>query len=410
MEKTVSMRIAYFADNFYPELSGIVDSLLITANELKRRGHEIVFVGPRYALKDYAVARRDYIIEHGREHFDGMPILRLPSVPLPNSPTGQSRIGFPTGATFAYFDQCPPDIVHTNSPYGAGLEAVRVSKRYKVPLVGTNHTPVEEFYPWAPRLAKRLDALYYNRCAFVSTPYAGLLEAMRKSGFKRAGEAIPNPVELPLFRPPHAADKEQIKKEMGYKGPVVLYCGRLGEEKHNDVTLRAVARLVPEFPDITFTMTGHGMAEKSLRKLAKELGIEKNVRFTGFVSMQELPKHYQAADVFVIMSTADSQSIALMQGFASGLPAIAARARGLVDYVPAQCGFLVEPGDDRKVAEHIRQLLLDMPLSERLGKAGVQFVKKFSPEAIGNEWEKIFRRAIEEHVREGAKVFKPEAA
>src|ERR1700689_2781868 len=91
------MRIAFFSDNFYPELSGITDTIITTGKELRSRGHEILYVGPYYSPADYAVAKRQFPIKPSDDTIDGMTIVRLPSVPMPVSPTGQSRFVLPFG-------------------------------------------------------------------------------------------------------------------------------------------------------------------------------------------------------------------------------------------------------------------------------------------------------------------------
>src|SRR6185369_1725080 len=103
------MRIAFFSDNSYPELSGIVDSIHVTGQELTKRGHEVVFVGPHYSNKNYAIANRHPVIEGGHEVVHGLPIYRLPSFPLPFSPTGQSRVALPIGSSFWHLDSFKPD-------------------------------------------------------------------------------------------------------------------------------------------------------------------------------------------------------------------------------------------------------------------------------------------------------------
>lgn len=388
------MRIAYFSDNSYPELSGIVDSIHTTGKELVRRGHEVAYVGPHYPRRAYTMVNRPYTEKNGQEHIDGLPFVRLPSVPLPYSPTGQSQFAFPTGASFRFLDDFKPDIIHTQSPYGTGFEAMRAARRYQKPLVGTNHTAVEEFYPFAPTIMRNFDAWYYNHCTFVTTPYAQLIAQMRKKGFRRPAAPLPNPVELSLFCPPHEGEKAEIKNRMGFRGPVVLYAGRLAVEKRVDVVLRAIAPLCKEFPLLTFVATGHGVEKEKLQKLAHTLEIERNVRFTGFIPMETLAEYYKAADLFVIMSTADSQSIALMQAYATGIPAVCARSRGLPDYTPADCGFLVEPGNYAELRQKVVQLLRDKPLRKLMGRAGLQFVQKFSPARIAGEWERIYKDAL----------------
>ena len=65
------------------------------------------------------------------------------------------------------------------------------------------------------------------------------------------------------------------------------------------------------------------------------------------------------------MSTAETQSLSLMQAYASGTPALAARSRGLVDYTPEGCGFLIEPGNVTELADNIAVLLSDHDLRQR---------------------------------------------
>jgi glycosyltransferase involved in cell wall biosynthesis len=120
------------------------------------------------------------------------------------------------------------------------------------------------------------------------------------------------------------------------------------------------------------------------------LGIGKQVRFVGFVPPEKLEQLYCTAEVYAIMSTAETQSLSLMQAFANGVPAVAAAARGLVDYCPPQCGYQVAPGDIEALAERLIELLQNKPLREQMGIAGVEFVKKFSPTHVAEEWEVIY--------------------
>ena len=341
------------------------------------------------------MVNHSHVEKDGIELFGHMPILRLPSLPVPMSPTGQSRLAIPTGASFAFLDQFKPDIIHTHSPYGAGFEALRAAKRYNVPLIGTNHTPVEEFYPFAPESMRSYDAWYYNHCAYITAPYQALIDRMREKGFTKPGKALPNPVELTHFTPPTPEEKQEAKAVLNIPGEAILYCGRLAPEKRVDVALRGFREIAADFPTTTFVITGHGTARASLEALAKELGIAHQVRFTGFLTTGELITHYRASDIFTLLSTSDSQSVALMQAFASGIPAVGARARGLPDYIKPECGFLVAPGDYKACGAYLAKLLSDKELRTRMGVAGALFTQTLSPAHIASLWEEVYRGAQE---------------
>ncbi len=385
------MRIAYFSDNFYPELSGISDSIITTGEELRKRGHDVVYVAPHYPAGAYK----------GNTHpeKDALTVKRLPSIGVPNSPTGQSRFAIPFGASIPFLKKFKPDIIHTQSPYGVGLEALLASRLLRVPLVGTNHTPIEEFVAYIPvgeflaPLARRYDAFYYNRCRFVTAPYQGLLDAMRTVGFKKPGKGQANPVP-----PVPQLQKDEVraayKNKMTIDGPVVLVSGRLAPEKCVDVVIEAFAKVRTHIPNAHLIITGRGAAEADLRQLAKDCGVAEQVRFVGFVGAAELAELYCASDLYVIMSTAETQSLSLMQAYAHGVPAIAARSRGLVDYTPEECGFLVEPGNIEELAERMEQLLRSPSLRQSMGEKGKTFVEQFTPARIADAWEDIYARVV----------------
>lgn len=369
----------------------------MTGHELRRRGHVISYIVPKYSKKDYRLidsplTEKSVVSDVRRK----LPVHRLPAGSFPGSPTGQWRLVIPFGASLPYLRKFNPDIIHTQTPFGTGFEALLASKVFRVPLVGTNHTPIEEFVRYIPPLEDKLlkfarlfNAWYYNHCVFLTAPNDGLLDDMRRAHLFRPARSLPNPVLIDTFRVPTAEQKAALKKRHGLQGSIVMYAGRLATEKHVDIVIRAIARLKPH-PPVTLMITGHGMAESELRSLARELNVSERVQFTGFVSAERLVELYQAADVFVIMSTAELQSLALMQAFASGLPAVAARARGLPEYASAECSFLVEPGDERALAERLEKLMTDETLRARMGEAGAKFVKQYAPNIIADEWEEIY--------------------
>lgn len=389
----------FFSDIFFPEISGISDSIIATGHELRRRGHEICYIVPEYSKKDYLLlnselAEKCAIGDHRRT----LPIHRLPSLSFPGSPTGQWRFSVPHGASLRRLRKFDPDIIHTQTPFGTGFEALLASQVFQAPLIGTNHTPIEQFVRYVPflddklaKIAGRFSARYYNHCIYLTAPNNKLIDDMRRMKFARPAQPLPNPVLIDAFKAPSAQEKSETKKSLGLSGPLIIYAGRLAAEKHVDVILRAVARLPPKAP-ITLIITGHGKAENGLRALARELNLGEHVQFTGFVSSDRLVKLYRAADIFVMMSTAESQSLALMQGFASGLPAVVARAQGLTEHTSADCSFPIEPGDENALSNRLKQLLDDENLRAQMGAAGAKFAQRYAPEIIAEKWEQIYVR------------------
>ncbi len=393
------MKIAIFSDNFYPEMSGISDSIISLAKELAARGHKIVFYVPRYSRRDFLVSKLPFRELNLGENIE---IFRLFSLPYRAAPTKQGRLVLPILSSYRHIRQFDPDIIYTQLFFGAGLEALFLSRLLKKPLVGTNHTPLLEFLKYAPVRWKWLGKAgmkyvnwYYRHCVFTSTPCRALLSEMETFGFRAKSSVLSNPLELSDFSPVEfLEEKIRLKKKFGLSTHTILYTGRLAQEKNVDVVLRAMAFVKRDIPDISFAITGHGSAEASLRQLAEELGLAKQVHFFGYLKREEFADIYRASDIFTVMSAAETQCLSMMHAFASGIPAIAADAYGLPEYVPENAGFVVLPGDARELAEKILFLLSHAEESKRLGENGKRFVRTFSASAVASEWERIFREIL----------------
>ncbi|HEX7586517.1 MAG TPA: glycosyltransferase [Patescibacteria group bacterium] len=390
------MKIAMFSDNFYPEMSGISDSIIESARELARLGHQVDFYAPKYSPKDFAMSN---VSGEELDLGENIKIHRFFSFRYP-SPTRQGRMVIPTFLRWLAMRKNKPDIIHVHHFFGVGLEALAAAKFLKVPLVGTNHTPITEFLKYGPaknkfieKLAIRYVSWFYNHCDFVSAPCEAILKEMKTNKFRKPCQVLSNPVDIANFYPAASSEeKNEIKKEFRLSEFMVLYAGRLGEEKHVDVLIRAIAIAAKKINNISFAITGHGAAEESLKKLAKELQIEDKVKFFGTLSADKHAQISRAADVFAIASTAEMQSLSLMKAMASGLPAIGVNAWALPEYINETKGFVLEPGDFRGIAEKILFLFDNPEKRKTLGQGGLELVRKFSPENIVAEWNDIYRK------------------
>lgn len=394
------MRIAIFSDNFYPELSGIADSITKTGEVLAGRGHDIAFFAPAYSKKDYATLN---LAEDEPDRGSRIEISRLFSIPYPTG-TGQGRLVIPAGTAFSRVKRFRPDLIHVHVPLGAGLEGMMAASRLKRPLVGTNHTPTKEFVrysplhgKWVARLLTRYVSWFYNHCRFMSAPSQSIFDEMHPFGFHAPHGVISNPLDSHLFYPLPASKKAAIRRDLGFRGFTLLYAGRLAPEKNIDLIIWAMARLKDKIPDLELTLTGKGSAEKNLRTLTESLGLETQVHFLGFVPHDRLPDVYNAGDAFVMMSTAETQSLAMMQAMLVAMPVLAARAWGLPEYVKPGTGFLVPPGDVETLAKKILALYLQPKLRKNMGKNARHFARQFSPAIIATKWEQVYRKVIREY-------------
>lgn len=156
--------------------------------------------------------------------------------------------------------------------------------------------------------------------------------------------------------------------------PVVLYLGRLSEQKSPDVFLRAAVPVVARHPRARFVLAGEGELYPELKTLAKTLGIARNVHFTGFVAGEELARTYAGADVYVLSSAAEPFGISALEALSLGIPTIVPDGAGVSEVVRSVLRF--EPGDADELAEKIVALIERPALSRHLSASGLREVAK----------------------------------
>jgi 1,2-diacylglycerol 3-alpha-glucosyltransferase len=393
------MRIAIFSDNFYPELSGISDSVIALAKQLAKRGHYVDFYVPKYIRDDYDAANVPFKeIDLG----PNIQINRFDSFPYATG-TGHGRFVLPIGFRTATVFKFHPDVIHTQLFFGVGLEAIFAARILLKPVIGTNHTALKEFLKYSPIKSTWFDnALlkyvnwYYERCELVTAPSRSVFDEMVTLGFKNVkSEVISNPLDIHTFAP--LKGKLALKKKFGFTAATIIHAGRLSDERSPEVIIKALAIIKKSVPKAMLAFAGKGTSEEKLKALASSLGIADSVKFLGFLDKPTLNQVYNASEVFAIASTGDTQSLVMMQAMAAGLPVVGVNARALPEYINPGNGFIVEPGDDRAMAEKLILLLKDKKLSKKLGVGARAYTEQFSEEAIAEKWEKIYEKVIKDY-------------
>lgn len=392
------MRIAIFSDNFYPELSGIADSIVSLAKELVQQNDTVDFFVPRYSAKNYETAHLPAVeLNLG----NNISITRLPSISYP-TPTLQGRIAFWNGSILNRIKKLDPDIIHTQLFFGTGLLALRASRVLKKPLVGTNHTAITEFARYMPfaknfisNLLIKYAVWYYNACDFVTAPSQSVFDEMIKYGFKKPHVVVSNPIETKEFSPVSSPEEyQQLKDKFKLAGPTVVYAGRIAEEKNIDVIIRAMTDVVKNIPNAQLAIAGHGAYQKKLEELIQKNGLANSVKFLGLLAKPVLADLYRASDVFAIASTSETQNMTMMQAMATSLPVVGVRARALPEYLGHGNGFVVEPGNSQEFAEKLILLLTDPSVCKDMGAKGLELVHSYTPEKIAAIWQGIYQKAI----------------
>lgn len=289
-------------------------------------------------------------------------------------------------------DEVDADVVHSQSHIILGRGLTRIARQRGIPVVATNHVMAEniiDFTTLPPFLDK-----YAIKLAWDDAKRTFDMSRAVTTPTRKAAEFLENTIDIDgVIAISCGIDKRNYTPDLTPRPHRrVLFVGRLTTEKHVEVTLRAVAKLVPEL-DVVFDVVGGGDQHRNLEQTAQQLGIQDRVTFYGRTSEEELRASYTRADVFAIASIAELQSIATMEAMASGLPVVAANAVALPHLVQDGVnGYLFEPGNADDLADKLRRVLTASP-EEYLAmqEASLKGVEIHDIERTLDTFEKLYR-------------------
>ena len=133
--------------------------------------------------------------------------------------------------------------------------------------------------------------------------------------------------------------------------------------------------------------------EQELRSRAAELGIDRDVRFLGWISAAELEGLYAAASCFVFPSLAEGFGLPVLEAMARGVP-VACSARGSLAEVAGDAALLFDPESEPAIADAIRNLLSNSALRDRLRAAGRAQAARFPWSACADGTLASYERAL----------------
>jgi len=163
----------------------------------------------------------------------------------------------------------------------------------------------------------------------------------------------------------------------------VLYASRLEHRKGTLTLLEAIPRVLGQCGDVEFVLVGkdrpHAPGGKKFADHFREHHPDcaARVTFAGFVSDEELARHYAECDLFVVPSQYESFGLVFLEAMARGKPVIGCRAGGMIEVIAdGETGYLVPVNDTDALVERMVALLRDDELRLRLGRAARKRVEE----------------------------------
>jgi D-inositol-3-phosphate glycosyltransferase len=201
---------------------------------------------------------------------------------------------------------------------------------------------------------------------------------------------VPEGVNLGQFHPDEEA-AGRARRTWDLTGPIVLYVGRVCEQKGTNILLDAWEQHLSRKGTLVLAgPIGHFGNDREDSDLAARIS-RMDVRHLGAVPEGKLAGLYNACDVFVMPTTrAEMFGMAALEAQACGKPVVASRCGGLPDTIAPDGGILFEPGHSDELAGAIDLLLRDAPTRTCMGAAAARHAEAFSWTTIGERLDVIY--------------------
>lgn len=370
------MKIAQVSPYDYPYPGGVVKHIFYLDREFRRLSHDACIIAA--CSEDVGEVPRQVIKVSGS----------IAEVPFAGSVARITLSPLVYRRVKKILEQEQFDVIHLHEPM---TPALPLSVLRHVPLspqsvvVGTfhayresNHPGYEYVKPIFERFFDRLD----GRIA-VSEAVRDFLAPYFPGDYR----IIPNGIDVerfndPALRPVERFDDEKLN---------ILFVGRLDKRKGFKYLLQAYAKVKKTVPQARLMVVGaYDKEDKAEFVLYARRHRLRDVRFIGHVSEDDLPRYYRTCHVFCAPSTGfESFGIILLEAMAAGKPIVASNIAGYRGVLEnGKEGILVQPENERLLAEALIRLLKDPALRGRMGRQG-------QAKATDYSWQKVAQQVLD---------------
>lgn len=297
----------------------------------------------------------------------------------------------------AFLSKRKPDLLEIHLPYPGIVGRVAGKFARISPILYVEHSLAVQRDLRRLRILSFLgNVLTYPLNDFIVTVSEDTRRDVQRYCFmKRPIQVVYNGIDLAKIDR-RRANVVDIRRALGIPDShkVVGHVANLLPKKRQEDLLKAAMNILKTFPLVTFIIVGRGPLDQKLRETACNLGISKNVIFTGFVD--NLYEVMQTFDIFVMSSIYEGFGISLVEAMALGKPAVVTRVGGMPEVIEdGVSGLWAEPRAPEDLARKILTLLTNDDLRKTMGEsAQQQATQKFDIRKRVAAMEGVYRKLL----------------
>lgn len=275
-----------------------------------------------------------------------------------------------------------PDFIHAHFAIWPGVIAYNLSKKYNIPYFLTEHSTAYSRNHIKPKYKYLLKKALDNALCVVCVS-EGLKKSVKKYSINENFEVVGNIVKTDFFLP----------QENNFSGDDyrIFSLGYLTEKKGFDLLIRAFGNLINKNSfnqKVKLIIGGSGPEKENLEKIILEYKIQDSVVLLGELNQVEVKEQLQIANIFALASRHETFGIVFIEAMSCGLPVIATKTDGPIEFVNENVGYLVDIDD----IENLEKAIVDAVNRKDYWKGKANNIRKFT---IANFSEIEFSKKME---------------
>jgi glycosyltransferase involved in cell wall biosynthesis len=280
------------------------------------------------------------------------------------------------------------DLTHLNVTFPAGLFALYLKKKYKIPYIITEHSttylPLSNYQfsiietKWIKKIGKN--------SALICPVSEDLAKNMRRFGINGNYQVVPNVVDTSIFK--YSSLSEPSEKVR------LLHLSNLKDE-HKNITgiLNSIKLLSQNRNDFILTIAGDGDTQK-FKEIAKDLDIPKdNIKFEGEKTIYEVAELIRKNDFFLLYSNYENLPCVISESLIMGLPVISTNVGGINEMLDDENGLLIQPKNDQELLNGLNYMIDNLKIFNRQKIAENAF-HKYSAEVVSTQFLNIYTKIL----------------
>jgi glycosyltransferase involved in cell wall biosynthesis len=282
------------------------------------------------------------------------------------------------------------DIIHSHSTYPSGFISVIVGRLFRIPVLVCLDAAEASGIPeikfgdlLSPRRARLNRWVLKKASAITALTQFQCNEVRLNFNFKNEIHVIPRGVDPKAFLP----EDKMVGKPVRFLSVAYIH-----PVKDQETLIRAF-HLISKEMDASLTLVGKDYENGRIQKLAKELNIDQQVTFAGFVQHENIQQYYHQADILLLTSRYESQAMAAVEAMASGVMVCGTQV-GIMADLSAKCCVTVPVCDYHGLASKVIKLVQEPEEQERLKTAALEWINSHSLQWTVQNYLKLYDKLI----------------